>query len=74
MDIFELIRGYLCFVLIFAILVGGIARDKGRSDFQRWFILGLLLGPIAIIPVLKLPKANRATQIAKAKEKWLKGS
>lgn len=41
-----------------ALLNAGLAQGKGRSGLA-WFLLSLLLGPIATFILVILPKADR---------------
>jgi hypothetical protein len=36
--------------VIVALFVGGYANDKGR-DGAIWFLIGLVLGPVAFLPL-----------------------
>ncbi|MCJ1671968.1 MULTISPECIES: hypothetical protein [unclassified Rathayibacter] len=54
--------GWLWFAL--AIVTAGLAEQKGRSRW-RWFVLGLLLGPIAtaLVVLWARPEAGVATDV-----------
>ncbi|QHC57862.1 hypothetical protein [Rathayibacter sp. VKM Ac-2760] len=54
--------GWLWFGL--AIVTAGLAEQKGRSRW-RWFVLGLLLGPIAtaLVVIWARPEAGVATDV-----------
>ena len=43
--------------LVVAIVVGGIADTKGR-DGAIWFLVGLVIGPLALIPLLIFSKPS----------------
>ncbi|NRG41440.1 hypothetical protein HRK28_10970 [Rathayibacter sp. VKM Ac-2835] len=54
--------GWLWFAL--AIVTAGLAEQKGRSRW-RWFVLGLLLGPIAtaLVVLWARPEAGVVTDV-----------
>lgn len=49
------IIGFVLYTLFFAFLSAHIAQKK-LYNHQRWFILGILLGPLALIVILTLNK------------------
>lgn len=52
---------YLIIWVLFGVASAVLAKDKGRSR-PLWFILGLLIGPFAILIQVFLPTTSRGDQ------------
>lgn len=54
----------LLIIAVFVVICGVIAYLRGRS-VVTWAILGFLLGPLALVPVLLLPRdSNRQQKVS----------
>jgi len=66
----EVLWGLFALSALLAVIVGGIAKDKGYSFFE-WWIYGTLVWPLAMLHVLFL-ETKPAAAAAKARRRGLR--
>ncbi len=53
--------GYFLIMVLFAVATGGLGMSKSRS-WTRWFLIGLLTGPIGLLIAIGVPTNQAGKQ------------